>query len=234
MTRRLLILAVFLLAGAVVNVGVAWGCVAHVAKQMGSEQDDPEQQVGIWPPNTAYWEVERRTYEGYTLLTSAQPSGSIWRSEDFYVPPYRPTREWLPMWARCRKIHPDVSESYDGVLVENAAGWPFLAVRSSHRWRSPITSATIRTDQLSGVLRPSWLRLSDDAALPCLPIWPGFAANTVCYATILAVLCYSPFALRRFIRHRRGLCMRCGYPMGESAVCSECGKALPERTEAAP
>ena len=32
MTRRLLILAAFLLAGAVVNVGVAWGC-AEITRQ---------------------------------------------------------------------------------------------------------------------------------------------------------------------------------------------------------
>ena len=33
-------------------------------------------------------------------------------------------------------------------------------------------------------------------------------------------------ALRRFLRVRRGLCAKCGYPMGGSPVCSECGKAL--------
>ena len=36
-------------------------------------------------------------------------------------------------------------------------------------------------------------------------------------------------ALRRVLRVRRGLCPKCAYPMGESAVCSECGQALPKR-----
>ncbi len=64
--------------------------------------------------------------------------------------------------------------------------------------------------------------------LPLRPIWPAFAVNTLFYAALL----WSPFALRRIIRVKRGLCPACGYPMGESAVCSECGKALPRRVGA--
>ena len=43
----------------------------------------------------------------------------------------------------------------------------------------------------------------------------------------LWLLIPGPFALRRFLRTRRGLCPRCAYPVGESAVCSECGRELP-------
>ncbi len=65
--------------------------------------------------------------------------------------------------------------------------------------------------------------------LPLRPLWPAFAINTVFYATILWLLIPGPFAMRRFIRHRRGQCRACGYPAGESAACSECGKELPRR-----
>ena len=58
-------------------------------------------------------------------------------------------------------------------------------------------------------------------------IWPGFALNTVFYAATLWLLICGPFALRRFLRVRRGLCPKCAYPRGESAVCTECGKPLP-------
>ena len=58
------------------------------------------------------------------------------------------------------------------------------------------------------------------------PTWPAFAINTIFYAALLGLLIYGP-ALRRFLRVRRGLCPKCAYPMGESAVCSECGQALP-------
>ena len=62
------------------------------------------------------------------------------------------------------------------------------------------------------------------------PLWPGFAVNTLFYAAILWFLIRGPFALRRSLRLRRGLCPKCAYPMGESAVCTECGKTLPSRT----
>ncbi len=63
-------------------------------------------------------------------------------------------------------------------------------------------------------------------AFPAHPIWPAFIANTLFYAAFLWLLIPGPFALRRFLRLRRGLCPKCAYPMGESAVCTECGMAL--------
>ncbi len=69
--------------------------------------------------------------------------------------------------------------------------------------------------------------------LPILPIWPGFPINTLFYAAILWLLIPGPFALRRFIRRRRGLCPKCGYPLGDSSVCTECGHALPQPARAA-
>ena len=62
-------------------------------------------------------------------------------------------------------------------------------------------------------------------AVPLLPVWPGFAVNTAFYAAVLW-LPFGPFALRRFIRRKRGQCLRCGYPMGMSSVCTECGREL--------
>ncbi len=68
----------------------------------------------------------------------------------------------------------------------------------------------------------------DYRLLPLRPTWPGFAINTLFYAAILWLLPGS-FALRRFLRVKRGLCPKCAYPMGESSVCTECGRALPHR-----
>ena len=61
--------------------------------------------------------------------------------------------------------------------------------------------------------------------LPLRPFWPGFVVNTIFYAALL----WLPFALRRFVRLRRGLCPKCAYPIGESSVCTECGGALAGR-----
>jgi predicted amidophosphoribosyltransferase len=62
--------------------------------------------------------------------------------------------------------------------------------------------------------------------LPLLPIWPGFAIDTLFYAAILWGLFAAPFALRRRRRIKRGLCPKCAYPVGESDVCTECGEPL--------
>ena len=69
--------------------------------------------------------------------------------------------------------------------------------------------------------RPSWgVRI-----LPLRPIASGFLYNTIFYAVPLWVLVTGPFALRRFIRTKRGLCVKCGYDLkgAEHEVCPECG-----------
>ena len=63
--------------------------------------------------------------------------------------------------------------------------------------------------------------------LPTMPFWSGFLVNTLFYAALLWLLICGPFALRRLIRVKHRLCPACAYPRGESDVCSECGKALP-------
>src|SRR5678816_2967482 len=62
--------------------------------------------------------------------------------------------------------------------------------------------------------------------LPLRPIWPGFAINTIFYAAVLWLLFAAFGQIRRRRRIKRGLCPACAYPVGESAVCTECGKAL--------
>ncbi len=66
-------------------------------------------------------------------------------------------------------------------------------------------------------------------ALPLRPIWPGFAVNTAFYAALLWLLIPGPFALRRFLRLKRGQCFACGYDLGhaEHAACPECGASGP-------
>ena len=75
----------------------------------------------------------------------------------------------------------------------------------------------------------TWRWRVSNFALPYTPIWPGFAINTFFYTALLWLLIPGPFVLRRFLRVRRGLCPKCAYPMGESAVCTECGGALAKR-----
>lgn len=62
--------------------------------------------------------------------------------------------------------------------------------------------------------------------LPYRPILPGFLFNTALYGGIPWLLICGPFVLRRRLRHNRNQCTACGYPIGDSEVCTECGFAL--------
>ena len=62
--------------------------------------------------------------------------------------------------------------------------------------------------------------------VPIFPIPLGFAINTIFYAAILWLLFAVPGFVRRRIRIKRGLCQACGYPIGTSDVCTECGAPL--------
>ncbi len=127
----------------------------------------------------------------------------------------------------------EYAEQYPTRTSHMDYGWPVLSMWC---WfREFRFDRTARGPELFGGLQLSdfaatgprdirWYRLR---ALPLRPIWPGFAINTVFYAGVLWLLIPGPFAMRRFIRRRRGLCPACGYPAGESAVCSECGKSCP-------
>ena len=70
--------------------------------------------------------------------------------------------------------------------------------------------------------------------IPLLPLWPGFALNTIFFAAVLwLVFCAAPGFARRRLRSRRGQCLHCGYDLrgqpspqsGESTKCPECGRS---------
>jgi hypothetical protein len=75
--------------------------------------------------------------------------------------------------------------------------------------------------QVESFMFPPYLR-----RIPVLPLWPGFITNTLFYALLLWLLFATPFAARRMLRRRRGLCEKCAYPIGVSPVCTECGAAV--------
>ncbi len=163
MRRRVLIAAIFLLAGAVVNVAVGWGMAASVNLVMSKRISE---------------RISKRQVSSIKRQVSRTDDGS-----------------------------PVVLAKY---LVATV-GWPLNCGSYEFSFSMPAASPGGGS---------SWPN-----ALPLRPLWPGFAVNTLFYAAILWLIIPGPFALRRLIRRRRGLCPACGYDLrhAEHQACPECG-----------
>ena len=210
MKRPLLIIAICILLGAIVNVAVAWGLVFRANFIF-------KHSYGIaivlptldWPSNdeaARLWEAEiGLPPEALSVAVATNPGITL-----------------------VEFSHGDVVRGMASIRhVVMQGGWPMRAMRGEMDYAGP-------TRLRDMAVAPAFLarRTGAGAGLPLLPlrpIWPGFALNTIFYAALLWLLIPGPFALRRFQRVRRGLCPKCAYPMGESSVCTECGCGLPKR-----
>ena len=232
MKRRLLIILMFLLLGAVVNVAVAWGLAAwlwlDVFRGQLERVRDRNTDLGVFRaakfsrPGAMYFETRR--WKG--------------RVQQFVSPTDDPN-ELLPGWTGL--IAP--TQAYESGKYQfeyrsvDLRGWPMRSL-----WLEYTGHSSSGVLDVQGGLVTSALRMSPRSgkpltrsgqsfpvALPLRPLWPGFALNTLFYAVVLWLLAGGSFALRRFWRVQQGFCPKCGYPMGESSVCTECGCGLPKR-----
>ncbi len=240
MRRRLLTIAIFLLAGAAVNVAVAWGCAAWLPFQARQPGVSREYATGFvrrvltpdpYAAETVFYHRFRRHGALFFSGIRGRMRGEYDESPNIrtFSSPEGMTPEALrPRWLQMRPYG-------DRVLVHRhvfAWGWPLLSLWCEHeRLRvNPPTGYRVHGGIETSLERINLGQWEPYArVLPLRPIWPGFAVNTFFYAGILWLLIPGPFALRRLIRQRRGLCPTCAYPMGESAVCTECGTPIEKR-----
>ena len=249
--RCLLIAATFLLAGAVLNVAVAWGFAAwvNVVADMSNKSAVVNGPGEVWGAN-----VWQRAGAELCMSSRFARAGQT-----------RTGLTEIPQQAAAK--HPrDILPNLSGLTVPSESflsggtnhdhtgvasrGWPLLSMSCEYDLnpnrqaippcaQSPAGSVlTIRVISgiRTGAVDPAWIHGPDNRGLPrALPLRPipvGFALNTLFYAAILWPLSYDPFVLlRRVIRKRRGLCPACGYPVGESDLCTECGKTLLGRAQ---
>ena len=215
MRRRIYIVVIFLLAGAVVNVAVAWGCAAltvspgwPLSAKIVWDAQWPRKVPGHWPerPQVIGGRVFGWSLYRFAASTAEERNGEMWTTAQF-------------------------------CLIVGSVGWPCRALQWEMWIDQVLPENSLRFDGqprqtwwLSGISLQSekfGFGIQSLKRLPLRPLWPGFAVNTLFYAAVLWLLIPGPFVLRRLIRMKRGRCVKCGYPMGESGVCSECGKTLP-------
>ena len=195
MKRRLLIIAILLLPGAVVNVAVAWAPCRWA-----------------WTRLYRWCDGEGLTIRQRSALWAAHAPAE-WPS------PPRDSVDGGMVWNRISTTMYAVDFS-NNTIVLLEAGWPLRCVRSKRFFPEPRRANPI----ISGAIQLG------SQSLPIEPIPLGFALNALFYATLLWLLTVGLFALRGVLRLRRGLCPKCVYPIGESPVCTECGKPLPSLT----
>jgi hypothetical protein len=235
MPRRRVTLKVLLLliAGAALNIAVAWGLACGI---------DPYQAA--IEGNTVIvaedmYTVTRRARTGAVSIQMISEE-SVFSLDNPGVAEIALPLNINTLERRLRPIRysqrAHVDYGRQGVTAE-AQGWPVLCLWADHA----IEPAGIAFDVAGGmaVTRPTWPAVMTSLnqpfkfdgyfeqvvprILPLRPLWPGFAINTVFYAGVLWVLFFAPFALRRRLRRRRGLCPACAYPVGTNERCTECG-----------
>ena len=202
--RHFLTIAIFLGAGTVVNVAVAWG----------RAQWPPGTERMKWPEPV---QVQRLTsVHGYL--------GHFLKQQHQAVEPNDFVNLCWALGITIRSVYDPLEEFEVGVALygwpARSMGWGYLRY-----FKEPGDYVDWRPRLLAYPTTQN--------VMPTYPLWPGFAINTLFYATILWLLIPGAFGLRRFVRVRRGLCPKCAYPIGESAVCSECGRDLPKRVRPA-
>jgi len=217
--RRLIMLVLFLLAGAAVNIAVAWGFALQ----------DPQYPVySHWTEDTEQWiaalplpeELKLQEYGEDALCPSSAGLGLerllLWAyTEDEYLSyGTQAVRAGWPL----RSLAGEVWSHYPGP----GFGTPDAEVISIRVNAFKVTVGPKNSDYSGGFgNKPR----SHESTIPYRPIWPGFAINTVFYAVILWLLIRGPFVLRRHVRQWRGRCVKCGYDLRDNldAGCPECG-----------
>ena len=230
MKRRLLIIAIFLLLGAVVNVAVAWGCALWTIRVPGGAG-----RYGI----SEIWDMVHPTQADYHWLEESgwkprpEDDDFVWKAASREISGFGLERK---AFFHYPDLKPGRGRSFSDAtfVIRDRSGWPLRALQAE-KWLSEENVQYTRFESRFAIaivpVTYSWKgrMIKDDRLLAYLPVWPNFAINTVFYAIVLWLLIPGPFALRRLIRRRRGLCPKCAYPMGESAVCTECGQTAPNR-----
>lgn len=217
--HRLREFAICFAFGAITTVLVAWGCALTldpdriIGRPTGDVGGDAAFSTAALEPLRT--KRDQHASDDEIIVCDQAVFGAIRRMA--FVDPY-----WHAAIDSVYEVEFDAT-IVPFLLVRTSAGWPLPALVGERR----ITGANPTSGE--SVFDRDWtfgMRFAGDAQPRDAPFRPrliGFTANTIVGAATCWLLLFAPFAARRALRRRRGLCERCAYPRGSSEVCSECG-----------
>lgn len=191
---------------------------------------------------------------GAVITVAAAWAPAVWwfsQSSDWIGTPRTPTEEQVRWWRSTISLpayptptgarEPDaIAIGFDRVDLHADSARELV---TASRWRSglPMRSMMHYTWSISpgsaGALADTYesekwntkfalVRHRGPIVLPVVPRWIGFVVDTLFYAALAAAILAAWRWMIRRGRLKRGLCPVCKYPIGSSAVCSECGEEL--------
>jgi hypothetical protein len=232
MRRTLRLIAVFGALGVVMSYSAAW----TLAYRSGANE------VVEYVTDVLWGDVDAPATEEERAIVSAHGWNPHEPSEGFgyrlYATTFRLRTEitvFHEEWESPEAHWPHTAEA-----IRMRSGWP---LRSTEHWRW--RSAGRRDGEVWGsdegievavVGRYIFPGLQSVTWLPLRPLWISLTINSAFYGALLWVIWFTPGAMKRSRRRRRGRCVKCGYDLrgrsDDRSACPECGAAMCARPKA--
>ncbi len=236
--RTTRVLAVWLVIGAVVNVGVAWSCAYFPLPTAPTTQFQYRLVQSDW-----YGTVRTSFGRAHVVADSKLQWADLRDLSPRWYPVVGVASLEPPEWC-LSALSTKVSTKTHNVEVDcRVLGWPMFSVRWS-TWtcleapnvgglRGPYSISRGETIRTTGIIEPPLVKkvlpmLKGDGLCATNPLWEGFALNTPFFGTLTWSIFCGRATLRRWRRHRTGRCVSCGYDrtgFASQTLCPECGNS---------
>ena len=209
-------IALFLVVGILINVLVAW--TLSVVVPVGRSQEH-----GYVASSGVFWNAFRYRSLGVCGLNSER----FLTGRD--IEDRRGKAPRILLEARAELLRPTADFEKPGytreVRVQEGRGFPCISLWFERRCGvSGKDVPLIARQNRGGVTVPlGQFANMEERVIPLIPDVRGTAINTLCYAALFGIGFLLWRATRHAYRRKQGKCIKCGYLVRNSAICSECG-----------
>ncbi len=225
MARKVaLILIVALVMGTLINLLVAWTCALLVSPDPAASGLDPS-HLNV---------LRREFFERPGPDPGGIEPGTLFVS----VAHVRPGVTFMDVQVVDADLGSDPFRGPLPYIAVTRAGWPMHCLECELHHDASRSPTPLPPQVKGGHAFWGWYvrgnRLFVPRMLPWRPLWPGLAVGIAFWTLITALLWLGPVGIIRLVRWRRWRCTACGYPIGASTVCTECGRTVRRRAAFAP